>query len=67
MTSRKPAPDPTPSTAEYAGAVSRFLDLAGITPEIPAAESKPIAEFNAFNSHLDKLAAENRRLKELEF
>jgi hypothetical protein len=53
--------------AAYAGAVSRFLDLAGIPVDLVPGHDKAAAEFEAFNDHLSNLAAENRRIANLEF
>jgi len=53
--------------AAYAGAVSRFLDLAGIPVDPVPGQDKAAAEFEAFNDHLSNLAEENRRIANLEF
>ena len=53
--------------AAYAGAVSRFLDLAGVAVDLVPGQDKAAAEFEAFNDHLSNIAAENRRIANLEF
>ena len=56
----------TPSLAAYAGAISRFCDLHGLTPDATAGD-KVALEFDAFNRYLADLTAERRRLAELNF
>ena len=56
----------TPTLAAYAGAISRFCDLHGLTPDATAGD-KVALEFDAFNRYLADLTAERRRLAELNF
>lgn len=53
--------------AAYAGAISRWCDLTGHVPDISLGQDKTAVEFDAFNQHLDDLAAEARRVKDLRF
>lgn len=62
-----PAKLPTQTVAGYAGAISRFLDLADVPVEVKPGEPKTATEFEAFNRHLDRLAAERRKLAEVRF
>lgn len=66
-----PKPQPkqaatTPTLAAYAGAVSRFCDLHGLTPDASRGD-KAALEFEAFNQYLADRAAERRRVAELNF
>lgn len=60
-------PENRPTLAAYAGAISRFLDLAGLPPDVEPKADKTATEFEAFNRHLADLDAERRRIAELEF
>lgn len=51
---------PMVSSAEYAGAISRWCDLHGRTPVVRPDKAKILAEFEAFNAHLSELAARQR-------
>ena len=62
-------PKPKPkqiALAAYAGAVSRFCDLHGLTPDASAGD-KASLEFDAFNRYLSDLDAERRRVAQLNF
>lgn len=58
---------PTPSSvdlAAYVGAISRWCDLTGHTPDASTGD-KIALEFSAFNTHLDDLANQRRELEEI--
>jgi hypothetical protein len=67
MADRKTDREPAHSVPEYAGAVSRFLDLADHPVAVEPGQDKTAAEFEAFNRYLDRLAQEKRRIETLEF
>jgi len=47
----------TPNIAEYAGSISRFLDLHGLVPDATGGVDKQRAELAAFEKYLSETAA----------